>query len=66
MNNYSSRSTDAIPVRELEGATLTAKVIKVLVSTLFSNLNNYTASIKENFTVLKFVIIDLVCNVHLC
>lgn len=31
INNFSFRNDSQIPIRELEGATFTAKVIKVLV-----------------------------------
>lgn len=49
VNNFTNRSNAQVPLRELEGATFTAKVIKELVKKLYSNLYNYTNEIKSNF-----------------
>lgn len=35
LNNFTNRSNAQVPIRELEGATFTAKVIKELVKKLY-------------------------------
>ncbi|CAD8180132.1 unnamed protein product [Paramecium octaurelia] len=52
VNNFTNRSNAQVPLRELEGATFTAKVIKELVKKLYSNLYNYTNDIKSNFQII--------------
>ncbi|CAK80956.1 unnamed protein product (macronuclear) [Paramecium tetraurelia] len=52
VNNFTNRSNAQVPLRELEGATFTAKVIKELVKKLYSNLYNYTNEIKSNFQII--------------
>ncbi|CAD8175027.1 unnamed protein product [Paramecium pentaurelia] len=52
LNNFTNRSNAQVPVRELEGATFTAKVIKELVQKLYQNLYNYTNEIRSNFTII--------------
>ncbi|CAD8086115.1 unnamed protein product [Paramecium sonneborni] len=52
VNNFTNRTITQVPIREMEGATFTAKIIKELVIKLYSSIYSYTKEIQSNYQII--------------